>query len=60
MNYNNEIVEQTRKDKIFAIVVLIFCWWLFLLLYFVFLYMIKLKVKNRKNNCLKKKKLTNL
>ena len=60
MNYKNEIVKPTAKDKIFEVIVLMLLWWLFLILYLGFWIIDKIKGKKSVKERSKEEKLDRL
>ncbi|MEI3527429.1 MAG: hypothetical protein V8R15_05240 [Bacilli bacterium] len=60
MNYKNEIVKPTAKDKIFEVIVLMLLWWLFLILYLGFWIIDKIKGKKSVKEITKEEKLDRL
>ena len=60
MNYKNEIVKPTAKDKIFEVIVLMLLWWLFLILYLGIWIIDKIKGKKSVKEITKEEKLDRL
>ena len=60
MDYKNEIVKPTAKDKIFEVIVLMLLWWLFLILYLGFWIIDKIKGKKSVKEITKEEKLDRL